>query len=121
FIQMQVNPFAAAGIPVFLGIGNHETIPPKTREQYVAQFADWLNAPPLRDQRLADDPNARRLQTYYHWKRDGVDFINLDNAADDQFDNDQMSWFNRVMKKDRSDPDVKTIVVGMHKALPDSL
>jgi hypothetical protein len=121
FIQMQVRPFEVAHIPVYLGIGNHETIPPKTREQYLGQFADWLGAPFLRDQRLADDENAHQLQTYYHWTQGGVDFINLDNASDDQFDKNQMNWFNRVVKKDRSDPSVHTIVVGMHKALPDSL
>ena len=32
-------------MPVLLGIGNHETIPPKTRAEYLAQFSDWLNAP----------------------------------------------------------------------------
>jgi hypothetical protein len=32
-----------------------------------------------------------------------------------------MTWFSRLIKKDRSDPSVLSIVVGMHKALPDSL
>jgi hypothetical protein len=31
-----------------VGIGNHETIPPKTREEFVLTFADWLNAPAIR-------------------------------------------------------------------------
>ena len=52
FIANQVSPFR---VPVFLGIGNHETIPPKTRADYPAQFADWLNAPAIKDQRLRDD------------------------------------------------------------------
>ena len=121
FLQMQIAPFQAAHLPVFLGIGNHETIPPKTRGEYVARFADWLDSPALKDQRLADDPNAHEPRTYYHWKQAGIDFIYLDNASDDQFDKDQMKWFNRVLKNDVSDSGVKSIVVGMHKALPDSL
>src|SRR6202044_805100 len=40
FIQNQILPFATT--PVFLGIGNHDTVPPKTREQFLIQFADWL-------------------------------------------------------------------------------
>lgn len=121
FLQMQIAPFEAAHLPVFLGIGNHETIPPKTRGEYVAQFADWLDSPVLKDQRLVDDPNAREPQTYYHWEQGGVDFIYLDNASSDQFDKGQMKWFNKVLKSDMSDPGINAIVVGMHKALPDSL
>ena len=52
FIRNQITHFG--DLPVFLGIGNHETIPPKTREQYLIQFADWLDAPQLREQRLKD-------------------------------------------------------------------
>ena len=43
FIQNQLLPFGT--LPVFLAIGNHEVIPPKTREQYLLQFADWIDTP----------------------------------------------------------------------------
>jgi hypothetical protein len=64
FLQNQIEPFGA--LPVFLGIGNHETIPPKTRAEFITQFADWLDAPLLRAQRLSDDPRDHRLRAYYH-------------------------------------------------------
>jgi hypothetical protein len=118
FIENQVSPFT---VPVFLGIGNHETIPPKTRCEFLAQFADWLDAPPIKEQRLRDDPKDHRLKTYYHWAQGGVDFIYLDNATTDQFDLAQLTWFEKVLKLDAADPNVKTVVVGMHEALPDSL
>jgi len=121
FLQMQIAPFQAAHLPVYLGIGNHETIPPKTRGEYVTRFAEWLDSSALREQRLADDPNAHKPQTYYHWKQGGVDFIYLDNASADQFDKGQMKWFNKILKSDISDSAIQAIVVGMHKALPDSL
>src|SRR5271170_5268485 len=39
FVESQMNPFGS--IPVFLGIGNHEIIPPyKTREDFLMQFVD---------------------------------------------------------------------------------
>jgi hypothetical protein len=118
FIENQLSPFT---VPVFLGIGNHETIPPKTRGEFIAQFADWLNAPPIKEQRLRDDPKDHRLKTYYHWTQGGVDFIYLDNATTDQFDFAQLTWFEKVLKLDAADPNVKAVVVGMHEALPDSL
>ena len=43
FIQHQIGPFGE--LPVFLGMGNHETIPPKTRPDFLTQFADWLDKP----------------------------------------------------------------------------
>lgn len=119
FLQSQIAPFGA--LPVYLGIGNHDTVSPHTREQYIIQFADWLDSPTLRAQRLGDDPKDRRLRTYYHWSESGVDFINLDNATEDQFDAAQMKWFESVLQKDASNPAVHTIVVGMHEALPESI
>src|ERR1017187_5578139 len=53
FIARQLAPFGA--LPVMLSPGNHETIPPATREQFLLQFADWLGAASLRAQRLADE------------------------------------------------------------------
>ena len=39
YIESQIAPFGS--IPFFLGIGNHETVPPlKTREEFLLQFAD---------------------------------------------------------------------------------
>ncbi|MBI1741242.1 MAG: hypothetical protein HY233_12570 [Acidobacteriales bacterium] len=119
FIENQISPFG--NMPFFLGIGNHETIPPKTRTEFVVQFADWLDTPELQQQRLKDNPKDHRLRTYYHWQRGGVDFINLDNASPDQFDKDQMAWFESVLKADTGDPSIHTIVVGMHESLPDSI
>src|SRR5580765_1403043 len=119
FIENQISPFG--NMPFYLGIGNHETIPPKTRTEFIIQFADWLDTPELQKQRLKDNPKDRRLRTYYHWRRGDVDFINLDNASTDQFDRDQLAWFASVLKAGTSDPSIHTIVVGMHEALPDSI
>jgi hypothetical protein len=119
FIQNQVVPFGS--LPFFVGIGNHETIAPKTRDQFLLQFADWLDAPVLRDQRLADEPKDHRVKAYYHWKQGGLDFINLDNATDDQFDEAQIYWVEKVLERDRSDAAVRGVVVGLHRALPNSL
>jgi hypothetical protein len=119
FIQNQIAPFGAT--PVFLGIGNHDTVPPKTREQFLIQFADWLNQPALQQQRLRDDPRARKITAYFHWTQSGVDFINLDNATPDQFDFPQLTWFEKTLQLDLASPQVHTIVVAMHEALPNSI
>jgi Calcineurin-like phosphoesterase len=119
FIQNQIVPFGTT--PVFLGIGNHDTTPPKTREQFLIQFADWLDQPVLLQQRLSDDPRARKLTTYFHWIQSGVDFISLDNATADQFDFPQMTWFEKTLQLDIANPQIHTIVVAMHEALPDSI
>jgi len=105
----------------FIGIGNHETIPPKTREEFASTFADWLDTPEIREQRLKDDPHDHTLRTYYHWIRDGIDFINLDNATVNQFDAAQMKWLSSVLQADRENPRIRALVVGMHEALPESL
>ena len=118
FIERQMVPFG--DLPVFLGIGNHETIPPATREAWLIQFADWLEAPVLRTQRLKDNPADHKLHAYYHWIHRNVDFIALDNADADQFDAAQMRWVRELVERDESSPDVRTIVVGMHEALPGS-
>jgi len=119
FIEHQLNPFG--GVPVYLALGNHETIAPKTRTEAIQQFADWLDAPEIRKQRLADDPKDHLLKTYYHWIDRGVDFIALDNASEEQFDSGQIAWFAAEIKRAAENPNVRTVVVGMHKALPDSL
>ena len=120
YIESQIKPFGS--VPFFVGIGNHETVPPlKTREDFLLQFADWLDSPVLRAQRLKDDPNDHRLKSYFHWIDRGVAFYYLDSATADQFDAAQLGWFERVLKKDLADPSVTTIVTGMHKALPESI
>jgi len=121
FLQSQIAPFETETVPVFLSIGNHELIPPKTRAEFLAQFADWLDRPILQKQRLQDNPHDHRLKTWYHWREDGIDFIDLDNASPEQFDSEQMKWFRRVLARAVSDPAIRSIVVGMHAALPDSL
>jgi len=119
FIDRQLASFAAT--PVYLAFGNHELVPPKTRDQLVAQFADWLDAPPIREQRLRDNPTDHTVRGYYHWMKDGIDFITLDNASTDQFDVAQMKWIDKVLKRDAADGDVRAIVLGMHEALPESI
>jgi hypothetical protein len=120
--DFQLNQIATFGsTPFFLGIGNHETVPPKTRDEFVVAFADWLDAPAIREQRLRDDPQDHSVRAYYHWRRDGVDFITLDNATIDQFDAAQMKWLTTLLQRDKRDDAIRAVVVGMHEALPESL
>ena len=119
YIDNQITPFGL--LPVFVGIGNHETYWPKTRADFLIQFADWLDAPALQRQRLADNPKDRRLRAYYHWIDGPVDFIYLDNATSDQFDRAQMAWLRGVLARARGNANIKSLVVGMHEALPESI
>lgn len=119
FIQSQLSFFGQ--MPVYVGIGNHETTPPKTREQFIAKFSQWLNSPVLEKQRLADDRKDKNPHSYYHWIKGPVDFIYLDNATPDQFDSTQLAWFKSILERDRKNPAVRAVVVGMHVALPGSL
>jgi hypothetical protein len=119
FIAEQLDPFG--DLPVYLALGNHETIPPKTRLEAIQQFADWLDTRELKRQRLQDDPQAHQLTTYYHWVRAGVDFITLDNATEDQFEDPQLEWFGSLISRDSKNSEIRSVVVGMHEALPDSL
>jgi hypothetical protein len=118
FIKNEIEPFAP--LPFYPAIGNHELYG-KTRLDYVAQFADWLAQPAIHRQRLADDPRDHMVRPYYHWQLDGVDFISLDNATPDMFDDAQLDWFERVLKADAATPAIHSIVVGMHAALPHGL
>jgi len=119
FVENQIKPWGDT--PFFLGIGNHETTPPKTRALFVARFRKYLNRPELKQQRLKDDPGAIQPRTYFHWIRDGIDFIYLDNATGDQFGPEQMKWIEGVLTRDGKDESIRTIVVGMHEALPESI
>lgn len=119
FIERQIVPFGS--LPVYLGRGNHDQAGVKTIVDYINKFADWLEEPEVRAQRLKDDPADHTLKTYYHWIERGVDFVNMDNAGEDQFEPEQMNWFEAVLERDASDSSVTTVVVGMHRALPDSI
>jgi hypothetical protein len=119
FERNQIEPFGS--VPIFLSIGNHEVIAPKTREEFVLTFADWLNAPAIREQRIKDDVHDHKVRSYYHWTMDGVDFISLDNATPDQFDAAQLRWLTQVLLRDQRDEAIRALVVGMHEALPESL
>lgn len=118
FIEHQIVPFGT--LPVYLAIGNHETIPPVSREAWLVQFADWLETPAIRAERLKDDPTDHKLHAYYHWIERNIDFISLDNATPEQFDPDQMKWLHGVLARDEASAQIRTIVVGMHEALPGS-
>jgi len=119
FILHQLGPFGA--MPVFLSRGNHDEAGVKTRAEYLTEFAAWLDQGPIKEQRLRDDPADNVVKTYYHWIQSGVDFVTLDNAADYQFEPAQMAWFEQVLDRAAANPEVKTVVSGMHRALPDSL
>ena len=61
--------------PVYLTIGNHEMVPPKTRPEYISEFRNWIDRPDLRAQRLRDEPRGVEPKIYYHWIARGIDFI----------------------------------------------
>jgi hypothetical protein len=116
FIEHQLRPFGE--LEVFLGIGNHELIPPQTRSSYIAQFESYLNSPRLAAQRQADGDPAGPV-TYYHWVMNHTDFLSLDNAGN-SFDPEQMNWVRARLAADRKSSDITTVVAGMHEALPGS-
>jgi hypothetical protein len=130
FREQQAAKFGA--IPFFLGIGNHETIEKlESRTDFIKTFNDYLDSPQLRDQRAADHAKNPKLgtavQPYYHWKMDGLDFIYLDNASGQgavkepkEIDAAQLEWFEWLLARDAADKSIKTVIVGMHAALPNS-
>lgn len=118
FIEHHLTPFAK--VPTYLALGNHETIPPKTRAEALQVFADWLDDPVIEAQRLGDNPANHKLQTYYHWIKGAVDFITLDNSSDEMFGSDQVRWFEDQLKRAATNDRIRSVVVGMHRALPDS-
>jgi hypothetical protein len=119
FIDNQVAPFR--DLPVYLSIGNHELLGPKVRGDYVKQFSGWLDRAELRAQRLQDDAQDRDPHIYFHWHKRNIDFISMDNASAEQFDDAQVAWVERVLQHDANDPQIATVVIGMHEALPDSI
>ncbi|MBI2678376.1 MAG: metallophosphoesterase [Candidatus Koribacter versatilis] len=118
FIRHQLQ--AWGDTPVMLGIGNHELYGNKTRQEFLATFGHWANQPWVEKMRLHDGPNDREPRTYFHWIDHGIDFIYLDNASHDQFDEAQMNWFAGVLGRAAKDPDVRALIVGAHAPLPDS-
>lgn len=119
FIHNQID--AWGDTPYYLGIGNHETTPPKSRELFMEKFRSYLDRPDIREQRLKDNSKDLEPHTYYHWTRDGIDFIFLDNATKDQFDDTQLGWLKNVLMRDAKNPAIGTLVIGMHEALPESI
>lgn len=126
FKQYQVGAFDKNKTPVFLGIGNHEMILHNDHKDFIEAFKDRLNPDTQRAETRRWWQCDGKIHTYYHWMIGGVDFINLDNAGtalhekDLSFGDDQLQWLGDQLAKDASNADVKTIVVGMHAALPDS-
>jgi hypothetical protein len=118
FIERQLGGFSKT--PVLLSIGNHELYG-RTRDDYKRAFRKWLVEAPIHEQRILD--SARGIltpegSTFYRVVRKGVDFISLDNADESGFSREQLVWLARVLALDAADDSVKTIVAGMHAALP---
>ena len=117
FVTRQIAPFGET--PFYVGIGNHEIMPPKSEDAFQRQFYDWLNQRALRHQRALDGEPAQP-EPWFHWIQGGVDFIYLDNSSG-YFSEDELTWFFHRLANDKYDPTVKTLVVGMHEALPGSI
>jgi hypothetical protein len=129
FLANQIAPFGL--LPVYLGIGNHELykLPNNSNSQaegdahnrsdFRAQFSYWLDRPEIFRDRSSD--RAEAAATYYHWKTGQVEFIYLDSSSDTGFDAAQLKWLEAVLGRDKIDSGIKAMVVGMHRALPNSL
>jgi len=126
------NQVAAFGLlPVYLGIGNHELYKiadesqtqterdGANRADFRAQFGYWLDRPEIFRDRPRDVSGA--AATYYQWKTEQVEFIYLDNSSAAGFEDAQVNWLEETLARDKSDPGIKALVVGMHRALPNSL
>jgi len=120
FLAHQMAPFG--DLPVFLGRGNHETFAPMTRDRYAFKFSAFLNRPEILAQNRSEGYDASpKSSPWFHFVKDGVDFITLDNASSDEFSYAQQTWLRRVLNHDlEPESGVTTILVGMHEALPHS-
>ena len=133
FVEHQIVPFGTTRF--YIGIGNHEVIPPKSATEFSSQFGDWLLTPRLlmESQDKAEIAAAktgpckkiaarpyRSVTNYYHWIRGKVDFIYLDNSSG-VFGGDQSDWFDCSLERAQNNNAVSTVVVGMHEALPSSI
>jgi 3',5'-cyclic AMP phosphodiesterase CpdA len=130
FIDHQIVPFGTTRF--YLGIGNHEVIPPKNAAEFSSTFQDWLLTPRLlmQSQERQEITSARTgacqkiasrpylsSTPYYHWIRGGIDFIYLDNSSG-AFLSDQLDWFDCILERAHNNQAIQTVVVGMHEALP---
>lgn len=112
FLQHQVEPFKPT--VVHLGIGNHEMYmhgnTPAGRDlshaEFITKFDRWMGG---------------SKTAYYHWKSHQVDFISMDNSSNTGFDDAQLQWLEKILQEDRTNNAVRAVVVGMHRALPNSL
>lgn len=119
FLKHQLASFGS--LPVFLGRGNHENVPPMTREGYVLKFTNYLDRPEIEAQRVKDGTAASPIGPWYHWTEGGVDFITLDNSSKDEFSDAQLQWLRGVLNRDlEPNSGIRAIVAGMHEALPHS-
>jgi hypothetical protein len=120
FMQYQVGAFDRSNVPVYLGIGNHEMILHHDHKDFIRTFKQKLNP-------VTQQFESGTINTYYHWMIGGVDFINLDNAGtavrekDLSFGRCQLKWLQGQLASDAKNADVKSVVVGMHAALPNSI
>ena len=116
----QLKPFGKT--PVLLGIGNHELMG-RTRDDFRGAFQPWLTQKLLHVQRGIDAGRGiytTEGDTSYHVVVKGVDLIYLDNADEKAFTAQQLLWLSRILAEDAKNASVKTIVVGLHAALPSS-
>ena len=142
FIKHQIAPFGTTRF--YVGIGNHEVIPPKTAAEFSSTFEDWLLTPrrqmaSVDSKRIASSTSpqcqaaARQPYIaslpYYHWIQGAVDFIYLDNSTGSftykqekakDYSQDQLEWFECILGLAQEDKTISTVVVGMHEALPHS-
>jgi hypothetical protein len=143
FIKHQIAPFGTTRF--YVGIGNHEVIPPKTAGEFSSTFEDWLATPrrqmaSLDSKRIASSksPQCQAVAKlpyvtslpYYHWIQGTVDFIYLDNSTGSftykkdktakDYSQDQLEWFECILGLAQEDKTISTVVVGMHEALPHS-
>ena len=119
FLIHQLASFSP--VPIFLGRGNHETVAPMSRELYIAKFAGFLDRPEIQAQRKADGSIAAPLGPWFHFTLNGVDFITLDNAQRSEFTGEQRAWLRALLDRDLApNSGIRTVVVGMHEALPHS-
>jgi hypothetical protein len=132
FIDHQIVPFGTTRF--YLGIGNHEVIPPKTSAEFSSEFKDWLLTPRLQMQRrdMAEIAAAKTgpcgkiaaqpylsATPYFHWVRNQIDFVYLDNSSG-VFPGEQLDWFDCILERAHNNDAIKAVVVGMHEALPSS-
>ena len=112
FRERQLAPFGS--VAVYVGLGNHELMMGGTAERdrershegSLAEFSRFMEG---------------SRTGYYGWRVHNVDFINLDNSRGPGFEPAQLEWLRARLGEDENDAAVRSVVVGMHRALPNSL